>query len=350
MENPMLTFVSPTVIVGDKSQVYVAAHEMAHSWTGNLVTCADWANFWLNEGFTVFAQRKSAELIDGLDFTKVSSFIGNQSAYEAMETYGYWDSYSSLHPNVRTAAPDDSFSVIPYEKGFQLLYYIQSLLGDKLMADMVDEYIFENKYTSIKWQVFQAKVESFVDKHENAEVAREIKAKIDWEAWVYGPGLAPIHQDFTTPLLLESQAMAEAYIVGGGSTGPSDFRDYLDNKKFYSNLRVIFQQYLVQNEKRVTGAIMKKIDQDLGVTTHSPIDYNVFQQWIPLGLRTGYLPVRFIAQEICQTVGRMKYLIPIYTALLKSGQKELALEWYHESFAFYSPYAQSNLLTLINSY
>lgn len=55
MENPMLTFVSPTVIVGDKSQVYVAAHEMAHSWTGNLVTCADWANFWLNEGFTVFA-------------------------------------------------------------------------------------------------------------------------------------------------------------------------------------------------------------------------------------------------------------------------------------------------------
>jgi len=57
MENPLLTFASPTVIVGDKSQVYVAAHEMAHSWTGNTVTCADWANFWLNEGFTVFYER-----------------------------------------------------------------------------------------------------------------------------------------------------------------------------------------------------------------------------------------------------------------------------------------------------
>jgi len=108
--------------------------------------------------------------------------------------------------------------------------------------------------------VFQAKVESFVDKHENVETARTIKGKIDWEAWVYGPGLAPIKQDFTTPLLLESQAMAEAYIVGAGTTGPADFRDYLDNKKFYSNLRVIFQQYLVQNEERVTKEIMKKID------------------------------------------------------------------------------------------
>jgi len=77
MENPMLTFVSPTVIVGDKSQVYVAAHEMAHSWTGNTVTCADWANFWLNEGFTVFAERRASTAIEGLDFTKVSSYIGN---------------------------------------------------------------------------------------------------------------------------------------------------------------------------------------------------------------------------------------------------------------------------------
>jgi len=124
MENPMLTFVSPTVIVGDKSQVYVAAHEMAHSWTGNTVTCENWSNFWLNEGFTVFVQRKSAEKVNGAEFTMVSAFIGNQSAYEAMETYGYWNSYSSIHPNIRQDLPDNSFSVIPYEKGYQFLYYI----------------------------------------------------------------------------------------------------------------------------------------------------------------------------------------------------------------------------------
>jgi len=138
MENPMLTFVSPTVIVGDKSQVYVAAHEMAHSWTGNTVTCADWANFWLNEGFTVFAERKASEHLVGLDFSKVAAYIGNASAYGSMEAEGYWNSYSSLHPNIGTDLPDNSFTVIPYEKGFQFLWYIQSLIGDKLMGDLID--------------------------------------------------------------------------------------------------------------------------------------------------------------------------------------------------------------------
>lgn len=93
---------------------------------------------------------------------------------------------------------------------------------------------------------------------------------------------------------------------------------------------------------------MKKIDQDLGVTTHTPHDYNVFEQWIPLGLRVGYLPVRFIGQEITQTVGRMKYLTPIYTALINSGQRDLAKQWFKDSYSFYSPYAQVQLDRLIN--
>jgi len=119
MENPLLTFASPTVIVGDKSQVYVAAHEMAHSWTGNTVTCADWDNFWLNEGFTVYFERLSKIARDGNDTISLeNAFIGNQSAYTSMVGYGLWNSYSSLHPNVRDDLPDNSFSTIPYEKGF----------------------------------------------------------------------------------------------------------------------------------------------------------------------------------------------------------------------------------------
>jgi len=131
MENPLLTFASPTIITGDKSQVYVAAHEMAHSWTGNTVTCANWDNFWLNEGFTVFLERKCAEVLHSVDFAKASAFVGNSSAYQSMEGYGLWNSYSSLHPNVRDDLPDNSFSVIPYEKGYQFLYFIeQEVLGE----------------------------------------------------------------------------------------------------------------------------------------------------------------------------------------------------------------------------
>jgi len=276
MENPQLTFASPTVIVGDKSQVYLAAHEMAHSWTGNTVTCANWDNFWLNEGFTVFLERMAISTIKGKDFAMVSAYIGAQTAYEEMQGYGYWNSYSSLHPNVRQDLPDNSFSEIPYEKGYQFLHYIESLVGVRYMNQIIDEYVLENKYKSVKWQVFQAKVETFIDANHPKAEARQIKQKIDWEAWVYGPGLAPIQQDFTTARLNESQAMAMAYIDGEGNSSPSNFRDYLNDTIFYSNLRVIFGQQLVRNEARVTQAIMKKIDLDLGITSHSPKDYNVF--------------------------------------------------------------------------
>ena len=133
MENPLLTFASPTIITGDRSQVDVATHEIAHSWTGNDVTCENWSNFWLNEGFTVFEERKVSARLHGEDFSKVEAFLGNISAYQDMVGYGMDNSYSSLYPVIKEDAPDDSFSTIPYEKGFQLLYYIETLIGETHM-------------------------------------------------------------------------------------------------------------------------------------------------------------------------------------------------------------------------
>jgi len=97
------------------------------------VTCENWDNFWLNEGFTVFEERKATAMMHDKDFSKVAAFLGNISAYQSMVGYGMNNSYSSLFPNVKNALPDDSFSTIPYEKGFQLLYYIESLLGEQKM-------------------------------------------------------------------------------------------------------------------------------------------------------------------------------------------------------------------------
>lgn len=98
MENPLLTFASPTIITKDKSQVYVATHEIAHSWTGNDVTCENWSNMWLNEGFTVFIERKVSAKIHNDDFSKVNAYLGNISMVAAMKSYGYDKNYSSLYP------------------------------------------------------------------------------------------------------------------------------------------------------------------------------------------------------------------------------------------------------------
>lgn len=133
MENPLLTFASPTIITGDKSQVDVAIHEIAHSWTGNEVTCINWSNMWLNEGFTVFEERKVSARLHGENFSKVNAYIGNLSATSDMISFGMTNNYSSLYPQPERNVPDDSFSTIPYEKGFQLLWYIESLIGKDYM-------------------------------------------------------------------------------------------------------------------------------------------------------------------------------------------------------------------------
>ena len=130
MENPLLTFASPTIITDDKSQVDVATHEIAHSWTGNQVTCENWSNMWLNEGFTVFEERKVTGILKGVDESMVNAYLGNISMVNDMLGYGLDDNYTSLNPQIGNGFPDDSFSTVPYEKGFQFLYFLESQLGE----------------------------------------------------------------------------------------------------------------------------------------------------------------------------------------------------------------------------
>ena len=124
MENPLLTFASPTIMTPDGSGIYVATHEIAHSWTGNLVTCQDWSNLWLNEGFTTFIERRVSMQVDGEEFGKVESLLGNQSFYDDMNGFGWNNSYSSLYPLVGNNAPDSASSQVTYEKGQQFMQFL----------------------------------------------------------------------------------------------------------------------------------------------------------------------------------------------------------------------------------
>lgn len=149
MENPLLTFASPTIIVGDKSQVYVGTHEMAHSWTGNTVTCQNWEHFWLNEGWTVFVERKVSGILNGVDFAKIEAYLGNISLADSMADFGLDSTWSSLHPVLKGANPDASFSEVPYEKGFQLITYLESLVGEDAFQMFAQFHIQMNFLQSI---------------------------------------------------------------------------------------------------------------------------------------------------------------------------------------------------------
>lgn len=164
MENPLLTFASPTIIVGDKSQTYVAVHEICHSWTGNEVTTNNWEDFFLNEGFTVFFERHVTDQLYDRDFAYTEALLGNTSLYNAIQGFGVNNTYSSIHPVLLGDNPDNSFSEVPYEKGFQMLAYIEkNVLGYALMEDFLTYYIYNNALTSIDAFTMRETFSNFVE-------------------------------------------------------------------------------------------------------------------------------------------------------------------------------------------
>lgn len=141
MENPLLTFASPTIIVGDKSQVFVATHEIMHSWSGNLVTCANWENLWLNEGFTVFEERKVSERLHGYNFALTEAYMGYQDLKDTVKSFDPKANWTQLNPvSFGGINPDDVFSEIPYEKGFYFLAYLETLVGHTVFRNYLQGY------------------------------------------------------------------------------------------------------------------------------------------------------------------------------------------------------------------
>ena len=315
MENPLLTFASPTIITGDKSQVDVATHEIAHSWTGNDVTCENWNNMWLNEGFTVFEERKVTATLKGLGESMVNAYLGNISMVNDMKGFGLDNSYSSLYPNVTDDFPDNSFSTVPYEKGFQFLYYLETLLGESGMQSLLRTHIDQHAQSSVNYTQFKSVFETFVDAN-YPDNSTDIKSAVDWETWVRSPGLPPITSDFTTPELNSSKALAEKYIELAGDSSPQNFEDY---KTYFSGLQQVFVDTLNGQMDDVTPAILTRIDADLNIT--GTLDPEVKSRWFPLGITKDYDPVTEPAHTFVSVQGRMKYLTPIYQALVNAGKK-----------------------------
>jgi len=146
MENPCLTFVTPTLLAGDRSNADVIAHEISHSWTGNLVTNKNWEHFWLNEGFTVFIERKIYGRIYNEQMRHFKAIIGWKALKESVATFGAENPLTALVPELKGIDPDDAFSSVPYEKGFSFLWYLETIVGipafEKFLRDYIEKFKF----------------------------------------------------------------------------------------------------------------------------------------------------------------------------------------------------------------
>ena len=129
MENPQTTYATPTIISGDRENVDVIAHELSHSWSGNLVSNASWEHFWLNEGWTTYLERRIQAAIHGEPHRDFSAIIGWKALTDSIKLYGEDHEFTKLITDLKGKDPDDAFSSIPYEKGFVFLYHLEKLLG-----------------------------------------------------------------------------------------------------------------------------------------------------------------------------------------------------------------------------
>lgn len=218
---------------------------------------------------------------------------------------------------------------------------MEQIIGEANMQAFLNFYMREHSLTSITTVQLRETWEYWVENKmptESPEEVNKVLASIDWETWMFAPGLPPVQLDFNTPESDASAALALEYISLAGNGSPENYEQYFD---YYSNLKVVFHDTLQAHFDELTEDILVKIDADLGCT--ADIDPEVRQRWYPIGLSSMYQPVYDPAHDWISSMGRSKYLSPVYQALQDSGQHDLGVQWFDENKDFYHPVASTTI-------
>ena len=204
-----------------------------------------------------------------------------------------------------------------------------------------------NKYRSqsVFYLEFRLTFNEWIRANYSPEDAELSITKVNWDAWVTTPGPIPAILDFSTPESLDFATLAVDYINLKGDASPANFTDY--KKTNNSNLKSIFLDKLVSLSNFVTPKILARIDADLNVTLD--INPEVGQRWFPLSIQLTYNVVLPTAKKYVQSIGRQKYIIPVYTALVRNGLRNIAYQWFNERKDFYHPIAAAKIRSIIFS-
>ncbi|KAG7715169.1 hypothetical protein KL933_003106 [Ogataea haglerorum] len=348
MEHPNCTFATPTLISGDKENVDVIAHELSHSWAGNLVTNGSFEHFWLNEGWTVYLERRILERLHGEKHRHFSSIIGWTDLENSIAAMGSAASkYSKLVLSLKHGDdPDDSFSTVPYEKGFNLLFHIEQTLGSKEAFDpFIKHYFKKFKYKSLDtYQFLDTLYEFYSDK-------KDLLDTIDWETWLYAPGLPP-KPNFDTTLADECFSLAGRWIKVISSS-PSSLESNFspsDIENFTSNQNGVFLDKLVsyqnqdgfdwssKNGQKAIG-VMKKKYTKYENSSNAEVLFRWFRLLLTAQIQSEYQKLA----DWLGTVGRMKFVRPGYV-LLNEADRELAVATFKKYEQSYHPICKAMVM------
>lgn len=207
MENPRLSFITPTVIAGDKSLVSLIAHELAHSWSGNLVTNASWRDLWLNEGFTTYFESRITESVKGTSIKNMEAVLSYQSLIEDMNGLSEKDQILAL--DLRGQDPDDAFTNVPYDKGRMLLDWLENKYGREVFDAFVKNYFNHFAFQSITTEDFMAYLEeNLINKYPHKATIKQV------EQWVYHAGIPKDAIIYETDAFKKIDGLSQQWIDG----------------------------------------------------------------------------------------------------------------------------------------
>jgi len=321
MENPRLTFATPTVITGDKSLVSLVAHEMAHSWSGNLVTNATWSDFWLNEGYTVYIERRIIEELYGRPRAQMEAALGYQDLQDELKSNPPADQV--LHIDLNGRDPDDGATSIPYEKGALFLSQIEQTFGrqkfDAYVKSYFDHFAFQSITTAQSLEYMRMHLFS-----PDAQLA----AKIPLDQWVNQPGLpasAPV-------------PVSQAFEAVG-----LQLSDWLKGKKI-DGTRWSTQEwlhFLRGLPKQLDPTQMRNLDAAFHLTGSN--NDEILDQWLLMAVRNHYQPAYPRLEEFLTTVGRRKYVKPLYDSM----DLKQASAIYEKARPMYHPITQATIDSIL---
>jgi leukotriene-A4 hydrolase len=305
MENPRLTFATPTIIAGDRSLTSLIAHEMAHSWSGNLVTNATWNDFWLNEGFTVYFENRIFEAIYGEDRARMNKLLGHQDLVASVEKMIQAGKTKDTHLRLDLEGrdPDDGMNDIAYEKGNAFLRVLEEKVGREKFDAFLRTYFDTHAFQSMTTDRFLA----YLDE----QLLRPNGVEMNVQEWVDGPGLPANIIVPESDMFTRVDEQLERW-KKGTPAAQLETRDWITFQ---------WMHFLRHLPTPTSHAKLAELDKAFAFSQSGNAE--ILSVWLEQVVKNEYEPSYDELQRFLTTVGRRKFLMPLYTELNKTPNGQL---------------------------
>jgi len=338
MENPCLTFATPTIITGNRDLVTLIAHELAHSWSGNLITNATWDDFWLNEGFTVYFEQRIMEKMYGREYSEMLAAINVRDLNLALIDFGDTSKDTRLKLDLLNRDPDDGMTDIAYDKGYLFLRLMEETAGRKKWDAFLKNYFTVYQFQSMTTEKFLNVLnKEFISK----DSLRYQKLGI--ENWIYKAGLPA-----NAPVVVSTKfAEVDKVVANFLHTENSEALvfDTVISKKWSTHEWIRFLNGLPAS---TSLAQMEQLDKCFHFTGSGNNEIAVI--WYQLAIQTNYKKAGPSMEDFLIHVGRRKFLTPLYTELCKTKSgKVWAQKIYQNARPNYHSVAQTTIDELLGT-